>query len=238
MESCEFGGSGADLVDFAPTPEENKCLGFEEDLVLSVKDCFLEGDLRKILMVKCGPGVRFYSRGCSREVEGSVGVCLGCGEWFAQLCNKGGQDRNLSQNLISDPLHETRLNLGLKTKVVTEKLIPRGDLTCDKVKCSKVFQNNRLRLKHLKHHEREKLKQMEEQEEQEKHTEQEVWMKDELLQQEGEGRTRCRKYSEDRWAFYIYRFMVLNLKLLGPMPDNISAGSKTVRRPLNTRKFT
>ena len=61
------------MVPTAPSREAKACAGFEENLVLAVKDCFLEWELREMLIVEGGAGVQYHSRGCGGQVPEAGG---------------------------------------------------------------------------------------------------------------------------------------------------------------------
>jgi hypothetical protein len=43
------------------------CIGFEENVVLLVKTCFFDSEMRKILIEKTGEKIVYHDRSCSRQ---------------------------------------------------------------------------------------------------------------------------------------------------------------------------
>jgi len=67
----------------------NCCVGFEESLVLAVKDCFFEEDIKLILIKKTrnGKKVKYHSRNCTNVVTNKK-VCDTCDLWFMQISDQ------------------------------------------------------------------------------------------------------------------------------------------------------
>ena len=65
------------------------CRGFAENVVLTVKNCFYEEEMRKILIEKCGEQITYHDRLCSGLVpfEGAKTrlVSIQCNTWFNSL---------------------------------------------------------------------------------------------------------------------------------------------------------
>lgn len=70
--------------------EPRPCAGFDESLVLAVKDCFLESDMREILIGRIGVGVMFFSRQCT-SLATDKKVCTNCDHWFTQISRQNKQ---------------------------------------------------------------------------------------------------------------------------------------------------
>ena len=66
------------------------CIGFEESLVLALKDSWTERDLRRLLIEKGrGEGVRYHSRDCKGEArDKSKKVSSVCDAWFRNISYK------------------------------------------------------------------------------------------------------------------------------------------------------
>jgi hypothetical protein len=80
----------------SPQPEPTReveagrgCAGFEESLVLAVRSCFGEPELRGVLILRRGvgrdSGVGYFSRLCSGAPTHQRAVCLPCDSWFRHL---------------------------------------------------------------------------------------------------------------------------------------------------------
>ena len=65
------------------------CRGFDENVVLTVKNCFYEEEMRKILIEKSGEKITYHDRSCTGLVpfEGSNTrlVSIQCNDWFNSL---------------------------------------------------------------------------------------------------------------------------------------------------------
>jgi len=67
-------------------PEKRNCAGFEENIVLAVKECFFEDEIRCILIKKTknGKKVKYFNRNCTNFAVNSR-VCECCDRWFTNL---------------------------------------------------------------------------------------------------------------------------------------------------------
>ena len=168
------------MVPTAPSREARACAGFEENLVLAVKDCFLEWELRELLIVEGGAGVQYHSRACGGQVPGGQvpggrRVCPPCDHWFLGL--------TAAKEVEEDAWPPDPPPCKLK-KV-------EGKLVCKVDGCNKVFQKKKNWVKHRSMHKRKK---------------EDDWIEEELRELEeeeesnfGEGsQERRRRYSEDR----------------------------------------
>lgn len=88
IEYCEENGLSQDKNVFDEEIEERKhCAGFEENIVLAVKECFFDDEIRCILIKKTKNGrkVKYFSRLCTNTASGKKKVCEICDEWFTCL---------------------------------------------------------------------------------------------------------------------------------------------------------
>jgi len=67
-------------------PERRNCAGFEENIVLAVKECFFEDEIRCILIKKTknGKKVKYFNRHCTNLAYNKK-VCDICDKWFTNL---------------------------------------------------------------------------------------------------------------------------------------------------------
>lgn len=167
------------MVPTAPSREARACAGFEENLVLAVKDCFLEWELRELLIVEGGAGVQYHSRACGGQVPGGRRVCSPCDHWFLGLTAAKEVEE---EAWPPDPPPSNESNKLKKAE---------GKLVCKVDGCYKVFQKKKNWVKHRSMHKRKK---------------EDDWIEEELRELEeeegnelGEGcQERRRRYSEDR----------------------------------------
>ncbi|XP_023324506.1 zinc finger protein 37 [Eurytemora carolleeae] len=68
------------------TPDRRNCGGFEENIVLAVKECFFEDEIRCILIKKTknGKKVKYFNRNCTNFAVNKR-VCDICDKWFTNL---------------------------------------------------------------------------------------------------------------------------------------------------------
>ena len=66
-----------------------QCEGFNEDLVLAIKQNFEEQEIRSILILKHSKDVKYFSRNCTErlifQTDSKKKVCDICDKWFSQL---------------------------------------------------------------------------------------------------------------------------------------------------------
>ena len=74
------------------------CVGFEESLVLSLKDSWTETDLRQLLIVKDpGDAVRYHGRECKGPRDKGNRVSSLCDIWFNNISAKNDQNKTKEQ---------------------------------------------------------------------------------------------------------------------------------------------
>ena len=139
--------------DSQPRP----CAGFEESLVLAVKDCFLESDMREILIERSGGGVMFFSRLCT-SLATVKRVCSHCDHWFTQI---SPQNRKISffgiDNFLDTDLDKENPESDLdveteNTDEVEEAVRPRKEKRVEEVySCSRCERDFKSRKKYLNH---------------------------------------------------------------------------------------
>ena len=139
----------------------SSCAGFEESLVLAVKDCFLESDIRDILIQRAGPGpgVVFFSRLCT-SLASEKKVCQPCDTWFSQISNPGKQKAifgidNFLENNDNVELEVDKENSSDVRKQGPGR--PRKGKKYSCLHCDKSFHSKTMYLKHGEKHHTEKV---------------------------------------------------------------------------------
>ena len=93
-----------------------ECRGYNEHLVLSLKQNFTDQDLKSLLIVKYYGEIKYFSRNCTVYVRSDhKSVCNSCDYWYSQLTDSNkpflsafsieqflGPDRNIEEDEITD----------------------------------------------------------------------------------------------------------------------------------------
>ena len=105
--------------------EPRPCAGFDESLVLAVKDCFLESDMREILIGRVGVGVMFFSRQCT-SLAIDKKVCSYCDHWFTQISQQNKQKSVFGiENFLDNHLDVDKKNSDEGKKATRRKYLKR-----------------------------------------------------------------------------------------------------------------
>ena len=126
-----------------------------------MKDCFLESDIRDILIQRSGPGPRvvFFSRQCT-SLASEKKVCRHCDSWFTQISSPSpgkqkaifGIDNFLENNV---ELERDKENSSDVTKQDPGRPHKEKKYTC--LQCDKGFNSKTLYLKHEEKYHTEKV---------------------------------------------------------------------------------
>ena len=119
------------------------CAGFDESLVLAVKDCFLESDIRHILIGKSAGGVVFFSRLCT-SLATDRRVCSNCDSWFTQISGQGKPKFFGIDNFLDKDNSEGTDDVGSPR---LHKYAEKKKLSCPR--CGKDFKSRKKYLKHV-----------------------------------------------------------------------------------------
>ena len=128
--------------------EPSPCAGFDESLVLAVKDCFLESDIRHILIQRssAGGGVVFFSRLCT-SLASEKKVCHHCDSWFTQISSPGKQKAIFGiDNFLDNHVELDKENSSQVTKQGPGRPRKEKKYTC--LHCDKSFKSKTVYLKH------------------------------------------------------------------------------------------
>jgi len=107
--------------------EKHNCIGFEENIVLAVKECFFEDEIRCILIKKSKNGrkVKYHNRSCSNVAAVNKKVCERCDEWFT--CLSAGLS-SFSENISKNSKNYTENNTSVRpNQVKTESSLKNED---------------------------------------------------------------------------------------------------------------
>ena len=91
-------------------PDNRVCAGFEENIVLAVKECFFEDEIRCILIkqTKNEKRVKYFSRTCTNFARDKR-VCNECDRWFTHLSGLPIVDTSIKADIghfLDVKLHE------------------------------------------------------------------------------------------------------------------------------------
>merc|ERR1719193_2507080 len=105
----------------------DNCVGFDENSVLAVKDCFYEVDIRCLLIKEVADGlfVRYFSRFCSNTAADDREVCDECSHWFNKLSDRTNSSESFiisecSSSFESEENDQTQTSLSTKTELTGE----------------------------------------------------------------------------------------------------------------------
>ena len=81
-------------------PDNRACAGFEENIVLAVKECFFEEEIRCILIKRTGneKRVKYFARNCTNFASDKR-VCNECDRWFTHLSGLPLMDSSLKADI-------------------------------------------------------------------------------------------------------------------------------------------
>ncbi|XP_023349307.1 zinc finger protein 436 isoform X2 [Eurytemora carolleeae] len=95
--------------ELEPEEQDEECSGFVESVVLALKVCFYENDMRRILIERSGGSVVYHHRACNRLVDGDgQHISSTCYKWFNSLrqftddAQDQDQENRTEEDVIND----------------------------------------------------------------------------------------------------------------------------------------
>ena len=115
-------GENQNIID----PDNRVCGGFEENIVLAVKECFFEDEIRCILIKRTQheKRVKYFARNCTNFANDKP-VCNECDRWFTHLSGLPLMDASLKGDI--GHFLDVKLDENLKDNIKPESHVKEED---------------------------------------------------------------------------------------------------------------